>query len=104
MTRAGPGAGDTENIVDLLFHILEASGKQSGHNRDEPFWTHSLKQLIRNAVDLVYAARNTIGLQEIKDVIKSAPQSRDEARSQSWQEESFCFRLILEAEQKPRLD
>ena len=102
MTRAGPGAGDTENIVDLLFHILEASGKQSGHNREEPFWTHSLKQLIRNAVDLVYAARGAIGFQAIKDVITSAPQSREEARSKTWQEESFCHRLTLEGEKKPR--
>lgn len=104
MTRGGPGAGDTENIVDLFFHILEASGKQTGHNREEPFWTHSLKQLIRNAVDLVHAARGTVGLQEIKDVIKSAAQSRDEARGQAWQEESFCFRCIVEAEKKPRSD
>lgn len=100
--RAGAGARDTETVVDLFFHVLEASGKQSSHNRDDPFWTHSAKQLLRNAIDLVFYARGNIGLQEIKDVIKSAATSRAEAHSTEWQKESFCYRLIEEAEKKPR--
>lgn len=102
MERTGAGARDTENVVDLFFYVLEASGKQSGQSRDDPFWTHSLKQLLRNAIDLVYAAKGTLGLQDIKDVIKSAPYSRDEALSTAWREHSFCFQCIQDADGKER--
>lgn len=104
MVRQGEGGRDTENVVELFFHILEASGKQSSQSNEDPFWTHSLKQMLRNAIDLVFAAKGTIGLQEIKDVIKSAPQSREEAHSQTWRENSFCYRCISEADPKKRDD
>jgi hypothetical protein len=104
MTREGPGAGDTETIVDVFMHVVEASGKQSGHGNGDAFWTHSAKQMLRNAIDLVYYARGTVGLHEIKDVIKSAPQSRAEAHSEDWQKHSFCYRLIEEAEKNARTD
>lgn len=104
LTRSGAGAFDVENLVDLFFNVLEATGKQSGSSREDPFWTHSFKQLLRNAIDLVYAATGTVGLQEIKDVIKSAPQSREEARSDTWTETSFCYQLIEQAEKKQRTE
>jgi type IV secretory pathway TraG/TraD family ATPase VirD4 len=102
MRRAGVGGQDTENVVDLFFHVLEASGKQSSQSKEDPFWTHSLKQLLRNAIDLVFSAKETLSLQYIKDVIKSAPSSREETQSQTWKENSFCYKCIEEADGKKR--
>lgn len=104
MTRPGAGARDSANITDLFYSVLEAGNKHTGGGGDSAHWDNWVRQLILNACDLCFFARDTIGLQEMKDIIASAPQNRAEARNAEWQKESFCYRLIEEAEKKPRAE
>jgi TraM recognition site of TraD and TraG len=82
--------------------VIEATGRQSGGGNDSGYWENAVRQLILNACDLCYFARGKVGLADIRNVIGSIAQNRDEVRSEQWQKESFCYRLITEAEPKPR--
>lgn len=102
MARKGAGAQDSANITDLFYAVIEATGKQSGGGNDSAFWENAVRQLILNACDLCYFARGTVGLAEIRNIVGSIAQNRDEVRSEQWQKESLCYRLIEEAAPKPR--
>lgn len=98
--RPGAGAGLTENLVALFSNILEASGRKE--QSSDSYWQDALKQLLRNAIDLLAIAKGSVTLPELYQLIASAPQSREEVRAQAWQEESFCFQCVAEGEEKPK--
>jgi NAD(P)-dependent dehydrogenase (short-subunit alcohol dehydrogenase family) len=98
MNRPGAGAGDTENLVTMFTHVLEASERSTGRN--EPFWDRTLKQLLRNAIDLVAAATGRVRLDEVRDVIKTAPQNPEQLENEAWLESSFCLTCIRDGSNK----
>lgn len=100
LSRPGVGAGLTENLVRLFSTVLEAAERARGQRQAPDFWERTTKQLLRNCFDLVTVARSRLLLQEIYDVIVSAPSSPEEALSEAWQETSFCWRCIREGERK----
>ena len=90
----------TENVVHLLATIVEiVNGKQS-MGGESSFFVQSAQELIRNTVDLLYLGQGTVSLNDIYEVIVSAPQSREEARSKEWETRSFCAKLLLKARDK----
>ena len=97
MERPGEGAGDTENLVRLFRYVLDV--QQQKASRENPFWENALNRLLRNAIELT-AAAESVGLQEINEVIKSAPLDREQAESPEWREDSFCMFLLEEAKRK----
>lgn len=100
--RPGAGGGLTENLVMLFCNVIEVADRKSGMGRGEDYWHRAHKQLLRNAIDLAAMAKDRVLLDEIYDVIHSAPQSAEQAESEAWQARSFCYRAILEAERKPK--
>lgn len=95
MKRPGAGAGDTENLISLFYHVLEAS--ERGKGNQAPFWDRALKQLLRNAIDLAAAATGRIKLDEVRDIIKTAPQNPEQLEDEKWLESSFCLACIRDA-------
>jgi hypothetical protein len=96
--RPGAGAGQTENLVTLFMQVAEIANQKHGFAASDDYWERAVKQLLRNAVDLVTIARGAVTLLEIFDVIRTAPQDAEEAKSNAWQKESICFTYIQKAE------
>lgn len=97
LQRPGVGAGLTENIVALFSHVLElAERKRSGGGGNEEYWQRTLKQLLRNAIDLLVLATGRLSLADVYQLINSAPQSLEQVEAEAWQESSKCFRSISE--------
>lgn len=90
-------SGDSDIFVDLCMNIIEASGRQSASGNDESFWPASLRQLLTNSTEVELAATGKASLEGVREIIQSAPQTREEARSRDWQENSLCFRHINQA-------
>lgn len=88
-----PGGGRTENIVDLFHAVLEALEGESGRSSDS-YWERAVRQLLRNAVDLVAVAEGRVSLSSLKEAVVTAASSPDERDSASWQEASRCFRFV----------
>ena len=98
----------SSRIVNLITSSL-GSGNDRGSSAD-PFWEDALRELISHAVDLIRFAKGAIdegqfdqpkaapSLQQLQNVIRTAPQSMTEAASKTWQQsEGLCPTLLREA-------
>ena len=101
LRRPGRGGGMTENILQLLLRATEVSSAVR-QNSSDPYWQRSAEQLIRNLVDLCSIAYRRLSLPMFHKVIASAPQTRDEATSASWQRQSHCFQTLNRARNNPK--
>lgn len=90
------GGKSTVNLVQLLLTALE-SGSHGNTGHDDAYWIDALRQLLTNAIDLCYLATRRVDLQTIQEIVQTAPQSREEARSAAWQKSSVCWRLLEQA-------
>lgn len=103
LSRPGAGAGHTENLVRLFTTVMEVAERkrgQGGSNQD--FWERTTKQLLRNCIDLVVISRGRLMLQEINDVLVTAPATPEEVESPAWRNSSLCWRCIREGEARPK--
>lgn len=101
LKRPGTGAGHTENLVNLFCSVLEAAERkqgQSGGGGNDSYWQRTLKQLLRNSIDLAILALDDVSLPSLYRIITSAPRSAQEAADKNWQDSSVCFALIETAE------
>lgn len=101
-SRPGAGAGLTENLVRLFTTVMAVAERSSGRQASQDFWERTTKQLLRNCFDLVTIARRRLLLQEIYDVIVSAPSTPEEVTSESWQNSSVCWQCIQEGEAREK--
>lgn len=97
--REGEGAGYTENIVRLFMTVHEAISRKSGNGSD-PYWQSAMQQLIRNAVDLAMIAKGEVSVPLMYDIVRTAPQSSEEAHSEEWKKASVCWKLLMEGHAK----
>ncbi len=102
MSREGGGGGMTENLVALLSQISDiVSGKQEQGGGDK-FFDRAMQELLRAAIDLLAIARGTVTLEDIRELVASAPQSEEEVEDENWRQDSFCARLLQEGFERPK--
>jgi hypothetical protein len=103
LTRKGAGAGLTENIVNLFATVLEMSERNTGQGdgrEDAGYWRRACRQLCRNLVDLLVIATGSVSIPDLYRLVISAPQSKEQARSQDWKAKSFCYECLRRAESR----
>jgi TraM recognition site of TraD and TraG len=97
--RPGAMGSRVEQIVSFLMTIVEAAerGERASQQGDK-FWSRSLRELLRNAVEVCIAARGTVSMSMLNEVIESAPRSAEEVQDEKWQANSLCYQLIEAAD------
>lgn len=95
------GGGETENIVNLLMTIVEIVEGDVSEAGGDKFWTRAMRQLLRNAINLLSMSRESLLLEEIIDLILTAPRSPKQIADEEWRKE-FCAICILMADQKEK--
>ncbi|HEY1719443.1 MAG TPA: TraM recognition domain-containing protein [Verrucomicrobiae bacterium] len=100
--RPGAGAGQTENLVTLFMQVAEIASQRHGYAPSDDYWQRAVKQLLRNAVDLVMIARGAVTLPDLFEIIRTAPQDGEDVKRETWQQESICYKYIQEAEAKAK--
>jgi hypothetical protein len=100
-TYGGLGGRWTQNLVTLFYTAIE-SGMRRGESSNESYWEDALRQLLANTIDLVRFAKDKLSLQDLAQVILTAPQSQADAYSPVWQRTSFCWACLREAVDKLR--
>lgn len=106
----GDAAATASSRLVNLF--MSAFGSSDGRGAGtDPFWEDALRELIAHAVDLALFAKATVSsagklslpktapsLQQLQDIIRSGPQSPEEARSKRWQDsDSLCPSFLRKA-------
>jgi hypothetical protein len=102
LKRPGVVGSRVEQIVSLLMTIVEAAerGERAGVGQGDKFWQRSLRQILRNGLEICIAARGEVTMQMLHDVITTAPRTHAEVHNPDWQKHSLCYRLIEEAEER----
>jgi hypothetical protein len=106
LKRPGVTGSRIEQLVSLLMTIVEAAerGERASIGQGDKFWQRSLRQILRNGLEVCIAARGEVTMSMLHEVITSAPRSHSEVHDEAWQRQSLCYRLIEEAEEKPKSD
>lgn len=104
LKRPGVTGSRIEQLVSLLMTIVEAAerGERASVGQGDKFWQRSLRQILRNGLEVCIAARGEVTMAMLHEVITTAPRSHGEVRKEAWQKDSLCYRLIEEAEEKEK--
>lgn len=104
LLRPGIKGSRVESIVSLLMTIVEAAerGERENAAQGDPFWRRSLRQLLRNGVEVCIAATGEVTMTMLNAVIGSAARTPAEVHEPKWQEGSACYRLIEAAEARAK--
>lgn len=119
LRREGKGAGQTENLVNLFSYITEIVEGKVDLGGSDAFWVRAMRELLRNAIDLLSLAKGGLTLEDICRLVATAPESAEdvgpllspeEVERQGYQyterelkfwQTSFCAECMLEAGRKP---
>lgn len=100
------GAGaDTFNLVNLMLKVIEAAQLAEGPGGgqgDNPFWTRSLREMLANTVEPLFAATGTLRIDDMMRYITSAPMSPDQFRSEEWRAHSYFYQVLKQSVDAPR--
>ncbi len=97
--QGSAGGGLTINVVALLEEIITALEPEKGGG-DSEFWRDALHQLLTNAVELVLLAGYELSLSTLRDIVRSAPVSREQALDKAWQSQSACWFFLEKARER----
>ncbi len=98
-SKLSGSGGLTENLVHLFMTLLEAAEGGQGKANDS-FWDRSVRQLLRNSIDLLLMAGRELSMPDIAAVITSGPQSFEQLEDPGWQARSLCLQCLEEASGK----
>lgn len=94
------GGGLTENLVHLFTNISEiVEGKPSVADGDN-FWERAMRQLVRNAIDLLNLSSGRLALEDIVRLVLEAPRTHEETWDERWQSHSFCAACLRMADRR----
>ncbi|MPS73298.1 MAG: type IV secretory system conjugative DNA transfer family protein [Chryseobacterium sp.] len=67
--------GMTDNIVQLLKTVMNASEEKSGGKNNDPFWDHALDMLLFNVIDLCKLAYGRVTFRDMYEIVQTLPTS-----------------------------
>ncbi len=101
---ARQGDGGLNSVIECLMRVLEmarAASPSAGRAGDH-FWEDTTRQVLRNAIPVVYAATGNVTIDALLRFVRSAPRSPDEMKDSAWQSQSYFFECFIGA--MPHLD
>jgi len=95
--------GRIDNAVNTFLRVLEAAHGSDGGGQAEngDFWRKSMRELLSNAIGMLYHAYGRVTLDDIMKLINSCPISEEQAGDPGFQSWSFCYSTALRVFQKP---
>lgn len=87
--------GSTENVVELFHSVLEAFSRSK--RTVDSFWSNAAKQLLRNIVRIMRAAKEPFSLKTIRHFLSEMPRDIKAAQEGGWRKTPTFGRLIATA-------
>lgn len=88
---ARQGADGLNSVVECIMRILEMARNASPmpSRPGEAFWDDTMRQVLRNAIPVLFAAFGTVRIADILEFLRNAPRSPEEMTDPRWQRQSF---------------
>ena len=67
------GGGHTENIIDIIMTVVEVMNRKTSSGGSDEYWVNAMKQMLRNAIDLLKETDERVTILNIKKVIDTSP-------------------------------
>jgi hypothetical protein len=98
-------AGLVDNAVQAFLQILEATHSPSGSGDagTNDFWRKSMRDLLANAIAVLYHAYGRVQIDELLQLINSAPTLAEQAQDPDYQTWSFCYATIKRLFHDPKV-
>ena len=89
-------------VVELVMRILEIArlASPSPGRQGEAFWDDTIRQILRHAIPVLFAALDNFGVSDLLALVRSAPTSPEQMRDPSWQKTSAFYRYFCAAAEK----
>jgi len=101
--RTGAGSGITENVVNLLTHVIQiAEGKQEQTGGESQFFERAAREMLRNAVELVNLSGEPLTLDNITRLIAEAPTSPRQLTDDDYAKSSYYVACVRKAGEKKK--
>jgi len=81
----------TENLVQILKTVIQASEEKSGGRGDDAFWETAGDLLLFNVVDLLKLAYGKVSIQDMYDVVVTSPKPEDNLSGDNSELEKTAF-------------
>lgn len=91
----------TENVLSLFTAVLEMAERNRGSGggrEDEGYWRRSMRQKVRNLIDLLSLSGRRVTIPDLYRLVVSLPTSLELVRSEDWRNSSFAFRCLADAD------
>lgn len=100
---ARQGEGGVGSVIECLMRILDAARMTNPNagRGSEAFWEDATRQVLRNCVPVIYAAKGEVRIPDIIRFVQSAPTSLDQLKTEDWQQNSFMFAVLSKARRDP---
>jgi hypothetical protein len=98
--------GIAENISALVMTVAELGDRNPGQrsgggSENAEYFRQASMRLCRHAMFVLVLSGRPVTVPSLHALIISAPRSREEARSEEWQKNSFCYECIHAADRAP---
>lgn len=97
------GQGGVNNVVELLLRVLDFANTNKGNGDQNEFWKQSIREMLRNTIKPLYHAYGRIDLDEVMQMINTAPRALAQFRDQQWRDSSFCFQTLKRLASNPAM-
>ncbi len=103
LQRTGRGGGQTEIIVNLITRISEIAEGTHDIAGKEQFWERAMRQLVRNAIEIIALSQKTLTLKDIVKLVRDAPNSLEQiGEDAKWWDTSYCAKCLLTASENAK--
>ena len=88
--------GFDRNLLLLMERLSEALGvaKGGGSGSDDSYWENAAMRGFSNVFPLLRAAKGTIRISDVYQMIVSAPKRPEQDKDPKWQKHSFCWQVL----------
>ena len=103
LQRPGRGAGQTQNMIRLLTTLAETSSRNTGGRNvreGEGFFRQATEQMSGAMIDLLALSEGCIRIEDMYELLMSAPKAEAQLKSADWKAQSFCVQSIVKADRQ----
>jgi len=96
------GAQGLNSVIECVMRILEIAraAAPSPGRPSESFWEDTTRQLLRNAIPILFAATGTVRIEDLLQFVRSAPTAPDQMADPAWQRQSYFCAAFLNATER----